>query len=287
MTWFVCIDAGGSGSRAALFRRNNEKIEVTVTGMPISLRLGASVAFNRMMDLLSTLSDSSSISVDEISSVCIGLAGTECVSAARTFRELCPQSKKWLIVSDGIGHLIGAFCGAPGACIAVGTGVILEGIDNDGRFFRRGGWGFPFGDRGGGAWMGAELIWLLMSHMDAGDLESIELPIRSTISLNRSELIQWTASAGAADFAELARTVFKMADAGDECAKRIILRAVAEIDSLAKTVPSKLPVCLTGGVGLRLMDYSNNKYFRPKHSAIWGLRRMQLGLVDNRHREVG
>ena len=135
MSWSVCIDAGGSGSRAALFRRSDRKIGATTQGMPISLRLGASVAFNRMMDLLSAISDSSSISVDEISSICIGLAGTECVSAARTFRELCPQSKKWLIVSDGIGHLIGALCDAPGACIAVGTGVILEGIDNDGRFF--------------------------------------------------------------------------------------------------------------------------------------------------------
>jgi glucosamine kinase len=49
---------------------------------------------------------------------------------------------------------LGAHGGGPGAIVAAGTGSIDEALRHDGEHVSVGGWGYPVGDEGSGAWLG-------------------------------------------------------------------------------------------------------------------------------------
>jgi N-acetylglucosamine kinase-like BadF-type ATPase len=60
------------------------------------------------------------------------------------------RAAKRLVTHDAYIALCGAHAGAPGIITIAGTGSISFGRGADGRLMRAGGWGYVFGDEGGG-----------------------------------------------------------------------------------------------------------------------------------------
>jgi N-acetylglucosamine kinase-like BadF-type ATPase len=102
-----------------------------------------------------------------------GLAGTEVVSAHDRFLATPHPFARLIVKSDGYISCLGAHDGRDGMVIAIGTGTIAFQIE-DGREERAGGWGFPHGDEGGGAWLGLEAVRLTFHALD-GRAESSPL----------------------------------------------------------------------------------------------------------------
>jgi N-acetylglucosamine kinase-like BadF-type ATPase len=79
---------------------------------------------------------------------CFGFSGGP-VDKDELAREIVP-AEKYLITHDAEIALVGAMSGEPGVIAIAGTGSIVFGRNGEGRTARAGGWGYLFGDEGGG-----------------------------------------------------------------------------------------------------------------------------------------
>ncbi len=79
---------------------------------------------------------------------CLGMSGGP-DDKAGLLAELL-EAENLLVTHDGKIALAGAMAGAPGCIVVAGTGTIAFGENGAGRTARAGGWGYVFGDEGGG-----------------------------------------------------------------------------------------------------------------------------------------
>ena len=77
-----------------------------------------------------------------------------CGNVAKTFSAARRRLEKSRWTPTRIRPLLGAHEGRPGAIVAAGTGSVGEALRRDGLRVAVGGWGFPVGDEGSGAWLG-------------------------------------------------------------------------------------------------------------------------------------
>ncbi len=182
----------------------------------------------------------------EVRAACLGLAGLDRPQDAAAYR---PVPDAWglgertLLVNDAEIAWAGATGGAPGIVVVAGTGSVAYGRDGAGRAARAGGWGLPFGDEGGAAWIAAEAIRRVLCGSDG----------RARPSALASVLC---AAAGCADPLDLCRlpgggtaetalgalapAVTAAAAGGEPDALRIVERAAGELAGLAGGVAAQL-----------------------------------------------
>ncbi len=79
---------------------------------------------------------------------CLGFSGGE--ADKRRILEEQLATRRLIVTHDAMIALAGATAGAPGIIAIAGTGSIAFGRNADGRTARAGGWGYIFGDEGGG-----------------------------------------------------------------------------------------------------------------------------------------
>ena len=79
---------------------------------------------------------------------CLGFSGGPADKDA-ILRETL-RADQMVVTNDGVIALAGATAGAPGIIAIAGTGQIALGRNAEGRVARAGGWGYVFGDEGGG-----------------------------------------------------------------------------------------------------------------------------------------
>ncbi len=81
-------------------------------------------------------------------SACLGFSGGPADKEA-ILKEILP-SERTLVTHDALIALSGATAGEPGLITIAGTGSIAFGRNASGKTARAGGWGYAFGDEGGG-----------------------------------------------------------------------------------------------------------------------------------------
>ena len=190
----------------------------------------------------------------------LGLAGASLPAARSAVREKFAGFQQCFISTDGYAALIGAFGGGPGAIVTVGTGAMGCRIDESGKFDVLGGWGFPAGDRGSGAWLGLQLISDYLQAKDGIGLigESVLWPlVDRTIGQHRNDILAWLKAATPGDFASFAPAIVNAAREGDEEALDLIHAAAEEITRLADkvTYDGQLPLQITGSLGRALKPW--------------------------------
>ena len=139
------------------------------------------------------------------------------------------------MVGDGYAALASAFGNAPGALIVVGTGVAGIVREANGTVRSASGWGFPAGDRGGGAWLGFSLVQAWLERLDGYPHPESTLwqAIASRAGESRPAVLTWLKRASPADFADLAPAIVA---AGDETANRLLKDAARHIQNLAASL---------------------------------------------------
>ncbi|ACI52866.1 ATPase BadF/BadG/BcrA/BcrD type [Gluconacetobacter diazotrophicus PA1 5] len=194
-----------------------------------------------------------------------GLAGAEVAGAVARFLALPALFARIDIVTDAYTSCLGAHGGDDGAIIAAGTGTVGFAVAG-GRTRRVGGWGFPQGDEGGGAWIGLEAVRLMLR---AGDGRAPRTALTDAI---HARLVQegtaergtdpmvWAVGARPADFARLTPLVVAMAAEGDAQARTLLARAGAELGDLLAALRDAegfrtLSCCLLGGLAPVLLPY--------------------------------
>jgi N-acetylglucosamine kinase-like BadF-type ATPase len=160
---------------------------------------------------------------------------------------------------DSPAALAGATAGGPGIVVIAGTGSVAYGESSGGKRLRVGGWGYLFGDEGGGFWVAQQGIKramlgydgfaeqtvlgaLALEHFRSADLHSLSMAVyRDDIKRDR--------------LATFAAIMHRAAQQGDNIARNIFEEGGKFLASLAETVsrrllldPRELQIACVGGV---------------------------------------
>ncbi|MBC5766262.1 BadF/BadG/BcrA/BcrD ATPase family protein [Ramlibacter albus] len=156
--------------------------------------------------------------------------------------------------TDSFAMLVGALGGKPGAIVAAGTGSIGEVLRPDGTRSTVGGWGFPVGDEGSGAWLGLQAVRHAQAALDGRERAGpLAQSIWKQCGATRDALQAWCDGAGQFAYAQLAPAVFEY-EPVDPTAQRFVREALAALEAIAHALDphGRLPVAFAGSIAHRL-----------------------------------
>lgn len=251
----IGIDGGGTGTRARLTSAQGAVLGYGEAG-PSSLTQGVEAAWAQVKLAVSRACAAACLP-ELTGSDCalgLGLAGANVRTLAEDFVRSAPDHAHLALDSDAYTALLGAHGGRPGAIVAAGTGSVGEALHADGRRIEVGGWGFPAGDEGSGAWLGLRAMRHAQQAVDgrvaAGPLARAVWRVAGS---DAQALLAWCGGAGQTRYAELAPLVFETAPE-DAMAERLLAHATRALEAMARTLDpaGSLPLALMGSVGRRL-----------------------------------
>lgn len=261
----VGIDGGGTRTRA-LVRALDDASERSLSrgsswGLrgeagPSALGQGAAQAWDSIREAIASAFEGARLPDPAPSEcvLCACLSGAEVPAWREAFVEGDPGFARLRCENDSYAALLGAHGGHPGVLVVAGTGVIAESLSREGARRTVGGWGFRFGDEGGGAWVGLRAARLAMSAADGRETAGpLARAVAERVGRSRGQILSWIASAGQFECAQLALLAFEL-EARDPKAAEIVERAAEALRDLALAAdPSRaLPVGLAGSVAERL-----------------------------------
>lgn len=246
----VVVDGGGTGCRLGAFDAGGV-LRARAADGPASLSLGVEQTWEHIRRGLKSLAAELGQPQGWVPErLCMGLAGGLRSERRSEFLSLIPASVEATLVTDGQAQLIGATGGQPGICLAAGTGSVMHWLDASGKIGLAGGWGFPMGDEGSGAWLGAKLINLYVWHRDIGtsDTPPVFAALEARIGRSVAEVQTWSTCKISTELASLAPIVVAAADGGDTVARSLLQAGAGECERLLALAPKDLPIYIVGGL---------------------------------------
>ncbi len=263
---YIAVDGGASATRIRV-ADDHGAVRAQCQAGPTSLTLRGPAAWE---EILGALADHGVTDAELRHAHCaLGLAGANDERQCRDFLAAAPKLASLIVATDAYTSVLGAHAGAPGAVVAVGTGSVGCRLLDSGPVRLVGGWGFPVGDEGGGAWLGWRAITDALRTRDRGATATpLNEAVFAQCGHDRASLLDWLKDATSTRYAELAPLVLDHARGGDRSALSLVTAAGMEIDRLALGLdPSRTaPLALTGGLGLPLAAYlpeELNQWVRP------------------------
>ncbi|MBA4177501.1 MAG: ATPase [Leptothrix sp. (in: Bacteria)] len=251
------IDGGGTGTRARLQDRAGTLLGQGEAG-PSGLGQGVMQAWRHVLQALDAAFAAAGLAPAAPAHIALGLglAGAGVAAQRETFLGTDPGFALCVLDNDGVTQLLGAHGGGAGLVVAAGTGSVAAACYADGRTAQAGGWGFPVGDEGSGAWLGLRAMQHAMAVLDTREAPTaLSQALFDQVGSTGSALLAWCAQAGAPQYAHLAPLVFAEAERGDATAMALLQAAADElrrlVDALQQGQPA-LPVVASGSVGVRL-----------------------------------
>ncbi|MDE2371495.1 MAG: ATPase, partial [Burkholderiales bacterium] len=163
----VGVDGGGSGTRACLQDAAGRALGRGEAG-PSGLSQGVEQAWRHVDAALAAAFAAAGIDRPPCGAIAIGLglAGANVERLRGAFLAADPGYAACRLDNDAIAMLVGAHAGGAGIVVAAGTGSVAVAQDALGGRRLIGGWGFPAGDEGSGAWLGLEAVRLAQAAVD-------------------------------------------------------------------------------------------------------------------------
>ncbi|WP_323716762.1 glucosamine kinase nucleotide-binding domain-containing protein [Paracoccus aminovorans] len=245
MAYFLGIDGGGSGCRAAVADGSGRILGRGAAGPAnISVETEGACA-NILAAARAALQQAGRGRLEELTAV-LGLAGANVTAAARRLQAMLPF-RRARILTDAATAAAGALGDADGIVVAVGTGSVLA-VQAGGAVRQYGGRGFLLGDEGSGAVLGRALLAEALRTEDG---------FAPTTPLLRAVLDQLGGVEGVIGFglrarpAEFAAFAPRIVAGTDPAGERIFAAAVAQLGEMIQTLQAgrDLPVVFLGGLG--------------------------------------
>ena len=175
-------------------------------------------------------------------SACLGFSGGPADKEA-ILQEILP-SDRTLVTHDALIALSGATCGEPGLITIAGTGSIAFGRNASGKTARAGGWGYVFGDEGGGFHIVRQAVRAALRFEEGwGDPTSLRrmfLDAAAASDINQLVHRFYTPEFPRPRLAAFAKLVDDAAENGDAIAREILNDAARELATIAAAVRGQL-----------------------------------------------
>jgi len=254
--YHVGIDGGGTRTRARLASAQGVVLGFGAAG-PSALGQGIEQAWRHIAQAVDLAFADAGLAPAsrECCALGLGLAGANVQQRCKDFFDRAPAFAEIALDTDAYTTLLGAHEGRPGAIVAAGTGSVGEALRRDGLRIAVGGWGFPVGDEGSGAWLGLRAMRETHRAIDGrasvGPLVGAVLAAAGT---TREALLGWCERPGQNAYAELAPLVFDAAGT-DPFAARLLDRAARSLEEIAAALDPEgaLPLAVCGSIGAQLL----------------------------------
>lgn len=229
MPYILAVDGGGTGCRALLADSNGDPIGRSTSG-PANIGADPATALDNIMRAATLAVHDAGLDVSILNETCavLGLAGANSLPDKDRVEQSLPFGKV-KIVSDAVTALQGALGQKDGAIVILGTGSVFVRREED-AFEIIGGRGFMLSDHAGGARLGRELLEETLLALD-GMAEHTELAdaVLARFNGDMRQIITFSRTATAADYAAFAPIVFDYAHKGDALGLSILQRACSYI----------------------------------------------------------
>lgn len=238
---------GGQSSTTALIADESGRVIGTGRGGPcnhVSSGEGREKFFRAVGGCLQQACEQAGLATGTVAfaSACLGFSGGAADKDAYS-RELI-RSEKFLITHDAAIALAGATAGEPGIIIIAGTGSMAFGRNADGRTARGGGWGYVFGDEGGGFDLTRRALRAALRFEEGwGAVTRLHRDLlAATGAADANDLLHrfYTSEFPRPSIAALSKLVDQAAEEGDDEARQILLDAAASLFYYVKGVYSNL-----------------------------------------------
>lgn len=271
--FYIGVDGGASKCTARIEDEEGALLGEASAG-PANIRLSINKSWNAILKAMQIVLDSNYISLQDKQHqfyIGMGLAGCENEQDYDNFLNYPHALTNLFVTTDAHIACLGAHQGNDGAIIISGTGTIgFQQQQN--RFMRVGGWGFPHDDEGGGAWLGLQAIKKALYYYDGRHPEHsilVEAVFNhfkvEKVPLSALSLVNWANHANATAFATLAPLVIRAAEKGETAAILLLQEAAFFLDKIAEALFARqidqtfpLPCVLIGGIAPFLKSYVNN-----------------------------
>ena len=270
--YFVGVDGGGSKSRLRIEDEQGHVLAETMAG-PGSIRLSVEKSWDAINSAFNKALKIANLNPAECRfHAGMGLAGCEIPEAYKQFVDTPHSFATLELQSDAHAACLGAHNGNDGAIIIIGTGSIGYAIHGE-EIIRVGGWGFPQGDEGSGAWLGLEAVRLALHWID-NRIE--ETPLLKSLfdefNSNIPQFISWTNHAKSTDFARFAPLVIQHSHLQDPLAIKLMAEGARNIEEIAKAMTHKnhgqpFLICLFGGLAPHIepwLSEAARKQIKPR-----------------------
>lgn len=256
--YLIGVDGGGSGTRVRLANPDGVELARGAAG-PSSLAYGVEAAWAAIQEAVAQAFAAAAIARPAPAKLAIGLglAGVHTKQWAASFLRHDPGYTTIALETDAHTALLGAHGGRPGAVVAIGTGSVGEALRLDGQRHSVGGWGFPAGDEGGGAWIGLRAMGHAQRVRDGRAAPGALADAVSAACGGDADAIRaWVGVANQGAFAKLSSLVVEHG-AGDPAARAILDEAGRHVARIALALdPDRgLPLALCGGLAQPLAPH--------------------------------
>ena len=258
--YFLGVD-GGQSSTTALIADENGKVLGAGRAGPCN-HAGAAEGRQRFISALSEClaaawRGAGLGSAPHFASACLGFSGGPADKEALTHEIV--SSERILVTHDALIALTGATVGEPGIIVIAGTGSIAFGRNAAGRTARAGGWGYVFGDDGGGFDIVRQALRAALRLEEGwGRATSLRaLLLEDSRARDAGDLLHrfYTAEFPRLRIAAMAKLVDQAAAEGDAVAREILMQSGQDLARLAGAVrvqlfedAQKVRVSYLGGV---------------------------------------
>ena len=175
-------------------------------------------------------------------SACLGFSGGPADKESILNEVL--NSEQRIVTTDAMIALSGAMAGGPGIIAVAGTGSIAYGRNSEKRIARVGGWGYIYGDEGGGFDLTRQALRAALRHEEGwGPATSLHgLLLAETGATDVNDLMHrlYTTDYPRPKIASFSKLVDRAALDGDAVAHGILTNASQQLATLASAVRSRL-----------------------------------------------
>jgi glucosamine kinase len=262
-TFFVGIDMGGSGTRAALATADGEVL-ATGRGGPSGARGGAVGRRDIQRALTAALAPIAGRIGTAACSIHVGVRGLSVPgrheAVAMTLGERLPHAEV-RISNDAMVAIWGALAGGEGVAVLAGTGSIAMARSADGRIARAGGYGYLVGDEGSAFWIGRQAFSACLRALDHRGPPTCltDLVCAAASKTTPTDLVAWLHADHdeVPRLAALAPLVSRAAETSDDVAVDILRTAACDLADLAfaaarrvwsDQIPEGVRLACVGGV---------------------------------------
>jgi len=273
------VDGGASKTKLRMVDQKGTILAEAIAG-PSNIQLSVSTACESISNAFSIALKKAKMNSQDLKKYSfyagIGLAGCEVKNVREEFLKNKFPFQFMTLQSDAYIACMGAHAGKNGSIVIAGTGVVGLKLMN-GTKTQIGGWGFPHGDEGAGAWLGLESVKRVLHVVDGQrKLSPLLIEIKKKLGNTKENLTQWACSATATEYASLTPIIVKHAKKNEEEAVDLLKQAAKHIEAvLSPLVKEKqIPCSFLGGMAPILTPYLKiylqKKLSSPKYDACQG-----------------
>ncbi len=175
-------------------------------------------------------------------SACLGFSGGP--ADKESILDEIVKAQRRTVTTDATIALSGAMAGGPGIITIAGTGSIAYGRNRDGRVARVGGWGYIYGDEGGGFDLTRQAVRAALRHEEGwGPATSLRgMLLSETGATNVNDLLHrlYTTDYPRPKVASFSKLVDRAASDGDAVAHSILTNAAQQLATISSSVRTRL-----------------------------------------------